>query len=604
MKTPKQGKLQTKEVLKAYSKASFKYPWYVVLAIIGAIGVEVTNVIAPLYMRQFINILSTNTPSPEVTTSLLWALGLMSGYKFLTWVFQRIRMTTISTMESWVMRDLSNDAFKNLLGHSHEFFISNFAGALTRRVSRYARSYEQVFDSFILTFFPTLLFAAGTIVVLYLQSPYLGIGLFVWVISFFVLQYFLTRWRQQYKLIRSLEDSKVTGILSDTVANHSTIALFATTKSETSYLAQALQRWTTANLKSWSADNIVYSIQGLLSVVTELALLITGVYLWNKGQLTIGDFVLIQVYIFGLMNRVWDVGHTMRRLNDAFADASEMIDIIQKPYDVADTTHAQPLHVSAGQIEYAATTFNFGAVSSILSDFNLQVRAGEKIALVGPSGAGKSTITKLLLRMYDVTDGAITIDEQNIADVTQESLRRAIGYVPQEAILFHRTLRDNIAYGKQDATDEEIIEASKKAHCHEFISTLPEGYDTFVGERGVKLSGGERQRIAIARAILKNAPILVLDEATASLDSQSEHLIQEALAVLMEGKTVIVIAHRLSTIMKMDRIIVMEHGTIVAQGTHEELLKERGLYAKLWSIQAGAFLAEDKIPEGVEEEIP
>jgi ATP-binding cassette subfamily B protein len=235
-------------------------------------------------------------------------------------------------------------------------------------------------------------------------------------------------------------------------------------------------------------------------------------------------------------------------------------------------------------------SFNFHKDTPVLKEFNLTIAGGEKIALVGPSGAGKTTVTKLLLRLYDVKGGGIKIDGQNIADVTQDSLRDAIAFVPQEPILFHRSLMENIRYGRRGASDAEVIEAAKKAHCHEFIDKLPQKYDTLVGERGIKLSGGERQRVAIARAILKNAPILVLDEATSSLDSESESLIQDALELLMHGKTVLVIAHRLSTIMKMDRIVVMENGSIVATGTHLELVNQHGLYQKLWSIQAGGFI--------------
>ncbi|MEK7201173.1 MAG: ATP-binding cassette domain-containing protein, partial [Patescibacteria group bacterium] len=304
--------------------------------------------------------------------------------------------------------------------------------------------------------------------------------------------------------------------------------------------------------------------------------------------------VLIQVYILGLMNRVWDIGHTMRRLNDSFADASEMVDILETPHAVSDTAGAVPLAVSKGLIEFKEVVFNFNETRTVLDNLSLRIEPGEKVALVGPSGAGKTTITKLLLRLYNATGGSVLIDGQDIGKVTQDSLRQAIAFVPQEPSLFHRSLMDNIRYGRQDATDEEVIAAAKKAHCHEFIDALPEKYETHVGERGVKLSGGERQRVAIARAILKDAPILVLDEATSSLDSESESLIQDALRVLMEGKTVIVIAHRLSTIMKMDRIVVIEDGKIAADGTHDDLLKEGGLYHKLWSIQAGSFLADEE----------
>jgi ABC-type multidrug transport system fused ATPase/permease subunit len=284
------------------------------------------------------------------------------------------------------------------------------------------------------------------------------------------------------------------------------------------------------------------------------------------------------------------INRDLRRFYNALADASEMVEILEEPHGIQDVPGAKRLAVSGGMVEFRDVEFAFRDGSPVLHGFDLAIAPGEKIALVGPSGAGKSTVTKLLLRLYDVNSGAIEIDGQNIRTVTQDSLRENIGYVPQEPILFHRTLMENIRYGKRDATDAEVVEAAKQAHAHEFITSFPQGYETFVGERGVKLSGGERQRVAIARAILKNAPVLVLDEATSSLDSESEHYIQEALDTLMEGKTVIVIAHRLSTIMKMDRIVVMEQGRIVDEGTHDALLATDGLYRKLWSIQAGGFM--------------
>jgi ATP-binding cassette subfamily B protein len=586
--------IRIKPVLRAYLKATLKYPWLLVAAIVGATGLELANVIAPLYMREFINLLSEGAPSPNLTNLLLVSLAVFAGYNLLGWIFQRVRMTSISIMESRIMRDLSNIAFDYLIGHSQDFFVSNFAGTLTRRVNRYARSYEQVFDAFILTFYPTFLFITGTIIVLSMQSIYLGMGLLIWTTFFFILQYLMTKWRQSYKLIRSAEDSRVTGILSDAVANHSTITLFASRAQEGAFFGEAIERWMKANLKSWHADNSVYAFQGMFAITSQVGLLVGGVFLWSNGQITVGDFVLIQVYILGLMNRIWDIGHTMRRLNDSFADASEMVDILELPHAVSDLVSATPLVVTKGDIEFKEVDFNFNDTRSILDKFSLQIHSGEKVALVGPSGAGKTTVTKLLLRLYNVTGGHISVDGQDIGGVTQDSLREAISFVPQEPSLFHRSLMENIRYGKPGATEEDVIAAAKKANCHEFIALLPDGYNTLVGERGVKLSGGERQRVAIARAILKNAPILVLDEATSALDSESESLIQDALGKLMEGKTVIVIAHRLSTIMKMDRIVVIEDGAIAADGTHDDLLKqEGGLYHKLWSIQAGSFISDE-----------
>jgi ATP-binding cassette subfamily B protein len=270
-----------------------------------------------------------------------------------------------------------------------------------------------------------------------------------------------------------------------------------------------------------------------------------------------------------------------------------MTEILLTPHEIADTPTAKPIKIVNAGIEFKDVVFNYRETRSVLKKFNLVIKPGEKVALVGPSGAGKSTILKLLLRQHEVTGGEILIDGQGLTHVTLESLWKAISLVPQDPILFHRTLKENIRYGRPGASDKEVMEAAKKAHCHEFIKDFPEGYDTYVGERGVKLSGGERQRVAIARAILRDSPILVLDEATSSLDSESELLIQDALKVLMRGKTVIVVAHRLSTIMNMDRIVVMEQGRVVTEGTHTQLLKDGGTYARLWNIQAGGFLDEE-----------
>jgi len=585
-------KLHTMKVLRAYAKAAGKYRTHVLLSILGAVGIEASGVIAPLYLRQLVNTVSSNSPSPELSLSLYHAIGFFALFSLMGWISQRIRMTTISYMESWVMRDLSNSAYESLMRHSHDFFQSNFVGSLTRRVGRYSKSFETVYDSFILTFFPSVIYLTGTIYVLGSRSVYLGIALVVWTVLFLLVQFYLTRWRQEYKLIRANEDSAVTGLLSDSVSNHMTVTLFASLTREFRLYSDAVERWMKANLDTWNVDNIVYSIQGMMAVISHVAVLAGGVLLWERGVLTPGDFLLIQVYMFSLVNHLWDIGRTARRLNDSFADASEMIDIFETPLGIQDVPNASVLMTRSGTVVFDRVSFGFEEASPVLSDITLTIAPGERVALVGASGAGKSTVTKLLLRLHNVDSGKITIDDQDISMVTQGSLRASVGYVPQESILFHRSLADNIRYGKPDATMDDVIAASKAAHAHEFISKLSHGYDTYVGERGVKLSGGERQRVAIARAMLKNAPILILDEATSALDSENEALIQDALAYLLDKKTVIVIAHRLSTIMNMDRIIVMEHGKIVAEGSHEELLKQGGLYAKLWSIQAGGFIGD------------
>jgi ATP-binding cassette subfamily B protein len=311
---------------------------------------------------------------------------------------------------------------------------------------------------------------------------------------------------------------------------------------------------------------------------------------WKAGRLTVGDFTLIQLYLISIFDRLWGMGKQVRSFYEALADANEMTDILLTKPEITDAPNAKKLKLTSGKIEFKNVDFRYHKNAAVFNKFNLQIRPGERVALIGPSGGGKSTIVKMLFRFHDVTGGEILIDSQDISKATQDSLRDNLALVPQDPILFHRTLMENIRYSKNNATDEEVVAAAKAAHAHEFIIASQNGYNTYVGERGIKLSGGERQRVAIARAILKNAPILVLDEATSSLDSESEHYIQDALKNLMNGKTVIVIAHRLSTIMQMDRIIVLENGKITEQGKHAELLKvEEGTYQKLWQIQAGGF---------------
>ncbi|MEK9177967.1 MAG: ATP-binding cassette domain-containing protein, partial [Patescibacteria group bacterium] len=326
----------------------------------------------------------------------------------------------------------------------------------------------------------------------------------------------------------------------------------------------------------------------------EFFLFYYGIKYWQLGLISIGTFVLIQAYYFSMADRLWNVSRVIRDVYEGYADAKEMVEILKLAHDVKDAPGAKAILVPKGEIDWKDVTFAFNMTRSVLNGITLHIRNGEKVALVGPSGAGKSTFVRLLLRLYDIESGEITIDGQNIAHVTQDSLRHNISLVPQDPVLFHRTLLENIRYGRRDATDLEVIEAAKLAHCDDFIESLPNKYETYVGERGIKLSGGERQRVAIARAILKNAPVLILDEATSSLDSHSEMLIQDALDTLMKSKTTIVIAHRLSTIKKMDRIIVVDNGKIVEEGTHDTLAeKTNGLYAKLWSLQAGGFLKEE-----------
>ena len=330
-----------------------------------------------------------------------------------------------------------------------------------------------------------------------------------------------------------------------------------------------------------------------MMISLEFYIFYFGIVLWKQGQITPGDFVMLQGLLRGLFMRIWDFGKNIRQVSDGLSKGEEMIEVLNTQHEVQDIKGSIDILIRKGEIDIKHLNFKYNDNKVVFDDFSLHISAGKKIALVAKSGSGKSTLIKLLLRFYNITEGSILIDGQDITKINQESLRRQISFVSQEPVLFHRTLAENIAYGKPDATEEEIIEASKKAHCHEFISQLPEKYNTYVGERGIKLSGGERQRVAIARAILQDSKIFILDEATSSLDSESEQFIQDALEILMKEKTTIVIAHRLSTIHKMDEIIVIENGKIIERGTHTELIhSSKGQYKYLWEIQSGDYSKE------------
>lgn len=580
-------------VLRTYWRHTVAYPWSLLAVLATTVLVQAGELATPWYLRQLFNTIATGTPSDATYAALLKLVLIIAGISAGVWALRRIFGFSLMYFEGRIMRDLLDSGFGGLIRHSYNFFVSRFAGSLTHKVNKFSRAYETMADAFIMQFIPTALFVGGAITILYFRHPALGIALAVWSVVFMTFQLSVARLRQPLRVARAERETETTGALADAIGNHTTIQLFSGTRYEQSLLGTYTRRWYEAMLRAWKADEMIWAVLGLFMLSIEVGLLWGAVILWQRGLLMVGDFVLIQAYLLTTFERLVAINRELRRFYDAYADASEMVGLLEMRKEVADMPGATPLRTRAGAVVFKNVSFAFTPAHPVLAGLNIAIAPGERVALVGSSGAGKSTITKLLLRLYDVSAGSIEIDGQSIASATQESLRDAIAFVPQEPILFHRTLMENIRYGKRDASEREVIDAARRAHCDAFISALPEGYDTYVGERGIKLSGGERQRIAIARAILKNAPVLILDEATSSLDSESEALIQDALRELMRGKTVIVIAHRLSTIMHMDRILVIKDGAVVSEGSHVDLLRGGGLYQKLWHIQAGGFIADD-----------
>ncbi len=580
-------------VLKYFWQALRPQKWPFFYALLAFTIPSILELIIPIFYKNFFDLFEKTADklvvAPQLIKIITWVL-ILHG---IIWAFRQSGFFVMNNFVSQTMARIRQLSFDYMVRHSYSFFTNSFSGALVQRVSRFARAFDRLNDRLFFNFIPLIIHVSGTIIVVYLEQPTIAYIIIAWACIMLVYNYAFSTWKLKYDVATAKADSITTAVLADSLANQHTIASFAGFDKESSNFKDTTHSQAKTQKTSWDIGIVKDGIQVGLIFIVEFLLFYYAIKFWQKDLITIGTFVLIQVYVLNLADRLWDFGRIIRDTYESFADSKEMVEILETPYEVKDVPNANELEVTEGKIEFRDIHFAFNETRTVLEGIDLEIKAGEKIALIGPSGAGKSTIVKLLLRMYDLTSGSIEIDGQNIKGVLQDSLRKNVSLVPQDPILFHRTLMENIRYGREGASDEEVVEAAKLAHCDEFIEVLPLKYDTFVGERGIKLSGGERQRVAIARAILKNAPILVLDEATSSLDSHSESLIQDALDKLMKGRTSIVIAHRLSTIRKMDRVIVVDQGQITEEGSHEELLSREGsLYKKLWDLQAGGFLPE------------
>jgi ATP-binding cassette subfamily B protein len=557
---------------------SFVNPW-IVAKIIDRVGQspvapsQVLQVFAP-YIFAFIVANVLGQVSSKLQDYAVWKLEIRVNYALATY------------------------AFDTLSNQSMNFHSDRFGGSLVSQTQKFISAFSSLFESLIYAVFPIVCSAIFTIVVLAPLLPVYAI-----VLVFLVVAYIIAGWLM-YKRILPINataahaQNTLSGELSDSITNILTVKTYGREDYERDVYNKANREVWRADTKRMRASTLRGSITSSITVAIMIVVVmfITGGNAWFG--ISAGTLVMVFSYTSSLTGQFNRLNQLFQSINRGFGDAHDMTAILDEPRLVADIPNAQPLVVNKGDIDFRDVSFAYAEkdadrVSQVFSDFNLHIPAGQRVGLVGRSGSGKTTFTTLLLRLQDLQRGHILIDGQDVSKVTQVSLRQQIAYVPQEPLLFHRSVRDNIAYGKPSASFGEVKDAAVKANALEFIEQLPHGFDTLTGERGVKLSGGQRQRIAIARAILANAPILVLDEATSALDSESEKLIQDALANLMRGRTSIVVAHRLSTIAALDRIIVLSHGAIVEDGVHADLVNAGGEYARLWSRQSGAFLGDE-----------
>jgi len=582
------------QVLRDYWRQYKTYPWYVGIGFfLPAIGVILVLFVPPLIVARLVNIFMAQGEIPiNIAGSYVLLFG---GLWLLGEAFWRIGMDYLIKVEAKGMNSLSKTAFHRLMERDYDFYTDNFVGSLTKKGLAFARGFEVFTDTLVFNVVTNIFPILFVVVVLWRYSPWIPLVLVFWIAVGIMVGLPIIRRRSKLVALRHDASSRTAGRLSDSMTNMMAIKSFSKEEQEYDAYGRYVDDLTSKFKKASDYQNLRFDIlMSPIYVITNVFGLVLAIFFAQRLGLQAGVIIVVFSY-YSLITRIlWEVSRTYRNIESSISEAAEFTQMFLSPPSVQDMPNAKSLKVTTAGIRFDRANFRYSGDQNIngsfLNNFSLDIKAKEKVGLVGPSGGGKTTITKLLLRFVDLQSGSITIDGQNIDEVTQASLRQAIAYVPQEPLLFHRTLFENIAYSNEGASKEDVVKAAKLARADEFIAQLARGYETLVGERGIKLSGGQRQRIAIARALLKNSPILVLDEATSSLDSESEKYIQEGLWELMKDKTALVIAHRLSTIKHLDRIIVLDEGKIVQDGTHSKLIKQKGLYAKLWSHQSGEFL--------------
>jgi ATP-binding cassette subfamily B protein len=591
-----------------YFIARFRW-WYLAMVLLEAVN-STCGILIPYATGQIIKAVTrAHEQSMSLVASLSGPLWLFIALSAGEVIFSRAGGTCQILVGPRQRQTVTRALYAYLQHHSHRFLSNDFAGALAHRISETSMGVSQTLWTVIFDFWPMAIVFAVAIAMLANAHPGLALFVGIWAFVFVCISFWLATRTRPFAVAAAAARSETTGRVVDAVTNLTSTRLFARLRYEREYLDGQLRRELRAvRLSSWSSERVRW-FQYTAAAILKVGVLYYALRLWGRGEISVAEFVVASTTTLLIINEARNLSRRFLEFFEYLGNVTNGVNTIIRPHEIVDHPNAVATPITRGRIEFRNVTFGYTADRPIFRKLSVEIPAGQRVGLVGFSGSGKSTFVSLTLRLYDPQGGAILIDGQDIRAMTQESLHSQLSLIPQDPNLFHRSLLENIRYGRLEATEEEVVDAARKAHAHDFIVQIKDQYASLVGERGVKLSGGQRQRIAIARVVVKNAPILILDEATSSLDSITEQAIQETLDDAMRGKTVIVVAHRLSTIAHLDRILVFDQGCIVEDGTHAELLARGGAYQRLWSRQAGGFVLDDGAAGSVdtsadEEEMP
>jgi ATP-binding cassette, subfamily B, bacterial len=588
----------------SYFVARFRW-WYIAMVFLETVN-STCGILIPYAMGQIIKaVTKAHEQSLSLVAQLNGPLSLFVALAIGEVVFSRAAGTLQIIMGPRQRQTVTRAMYSYLQHHSHRFLSNDFAGALAHKISETSMGYSQTIWTVIFDFYPMVI--VFSVAIFMLAHAHKGLAWFVaiWAACFVSASFWLATRTRPFAVAASAARSETTGKVVDAVTNLTSTRLFARLGYEREHLDAQLRKELQAVRRSNSYSERVRWFQYSAAAVLKIGVLYYALQLWGRGEISVAEFVVASTTTLLIINEARNLSRRFLEFFEYLGNVANGVHTIIRPHEIVDAPDAVRATISRGRIEFRDVSFAYAAEQPIFRHLNVTIPAGQRVGLVGFSGSGKSTFVSLILRLYDPQDGQILIDGHDIRTLTQDSLHSQLSLIPQDPNLFHRSLLDNIRYGRLEASDDEVVDAARKAYAHEFIQQIKDQYASLVGERGVKLSGGQRQRIAIARVVLKNAPILILDEATSSLDSITEQAIQETLRDVMQGKTVIVVAHRLSTIAHLDRILVFDQGRIVEDGTHEELLALGGAYQRLWSRQAGGFVLDDgAVDQSVEPEEP